>query len=246
MPIVKWKWPGNTQYRKRGGFTLIELLLGMMLFSIGLIAIIEVINYGLTFVERSRQDIIAVNLAREWVESLHIVRGTNWLYHSSQKDECWLKEDPFTESGDPWCQDDTWIQSGVYIPVQTSINGQSYFLLSGGSLPLLDIKQTVWPEDRASRVCFDNDQWQRNACPDDQTHIDPEGYFFRQIHVKWLYRKDVATLWWDPLLCDHGSDQSGDCGDERAKELRYCVLVQYQKDVFGEVELCSMITNFEE
>lgn len=238
MTIVKRKW----------AFTLIELILWMALFSIGLVAIIQVITYGLTFVDRSRQDIIAINLAREWMEWMNAIRWTNWLYRSANKDQCWLKKNPLlTGNWTNKCEDDDWIQSWVYIIDQQTIWDESTsFFLSWWAIPLLDITNNVTPDSYQSRLCFSDTDKLRSPCPWDTIHIDPEWFFFRQVQVKWLYRKDTGILWWESLVCTNGEDQAWACGDAWAKELHYCVLVQYQKQVFGEVELCGMMTNFEE
>lgn len=44
------------------------------------------------------------------------------------------------------------------------------------------------------------------------------------------------------LDCERGND--GDCGNEGAKELRFCSVVFYTAPYEGAVVLCAMMTNF--
>jgi Tfp pilus assembly protein PilV len=52
-------------FTSRRGFTMIELLLIVFLLAVGMTSLILAMNYGMGFVQKTRQKIVAVNLARE-------------------------------------------------------------------------------------------------------------------------------------------------------------------------------------
>jgi len=66
---------------------------------------------GFSYVQESRQKIIALNLAREGVEAVYQIRNTNWKRWSAQKEQCWLKRDPLVDANTDGCQSDDWMQS---------------------------------------------------------------------------------------------------------------------------------------
>ncbi len=54
--------------KKKVGFTLIEVIIVLIILSTGIITAVEVIRYGLNFMDKTRKKVIAINLAREGME----------------------------------------------------------------------------------------------------------------------------------------------------------------------------------
>lgn len=106
-----------------------------------------------------------------------------------------------------------------------------------------------------------------NDCLENEDKVS--GEYYRYIAVDWLYRKTAYTNWenlaWS-ISCDNGWDDAwgyycwickndlGNCAEGFmwwtwsvfAKELRFCSVVFYLKPKIGRVQVCSMLTNFEE
>lgn len=108
-------------FTRKRGFTLVEMLIIVFLLSVGLSGIILAMTHGMSFVQKTRQKVIAVNLAREGIEQVYNIRDTNRNLWAGQKEACWLKVNPFdTSPGDgDACQDDPWFGQGNYILVNS-------------------------------------------------------------------------------------------------------------------------------
>lgn len=76
--------------------------------------IIRIIIVAVHEVDKSKNEIIALNLAREGIEAVYQIRNTNRMRWSGKRDQCWLKREPLFDRGNLWCQDDEWIGKGVY------------------------------------------------------------------------------------------------------------------------------------
>jgi prepilin-type N-terminal cleavage/methylation domain-containing protein len=63
--------------RNTSGFTLIELIVGMLIFSIGMTAILALLQSTINNSLYSRHEVVASNLLREQVELVKNVRNTN-------------------------------------------------------------------------------------------------------------------------------------------------------------------------
>lgn len=93
------------------GVTLMELIIALAMLGLGLVAILNMVNGGMTNTDRLRQEIIAINLSREGVETVYNIRNTNRMRRAGQKDACWLKRDSFDTEGNASCSDDQWLIS---------------------------------------------------------------------------------------------------------------------------------------
>lgn len=231
------------RFTRKRAFSMIEILLIVFLLSVGMTALIVAMNFGTGFVQKTRQKIIAVNLAREGMEQVMNIRDTNRNIRAWQKEECRLKQDPFDTS--EWngnaCQDDSRFASGYYILEEKMIDWQKYFALSGGDLWPVDLSDGITGAELAYSLC---QSWhERQPCP----WLEPsssEGYFLRQIVWMWLYDKNTSTAGWDFLDCQNASGPDSTCSDGGAKEFRFCSRVYYIWDGYGTIELCGLITNF--
>ena len=215
------------------GFTIIEVVIVTVIISTWMMGMISVINYGNRFSERTRSQTVATNLARQWIEWVLNIRDTNWKRRSGRRDECWLLENPSLDGSG--CEEKAWMQSGSYIINLTwTAKWQKYHYLSWVD-EALNISNWIGTSDRKYALCH-NDKWE--PCPWDDNPT-PEGRFFREIDVKWLYDKNEGTPN-DSLECDNWNE----CWDSRAKELRFCSRVEFEWSSSWQTELCSIITNF--
>lgn len=227
----------------KNAFTLLELVIALAVLSVGVLGVLTVMQEWLSFVERTRQDIIASNLAKEWVEAVFALRNTNWRQWSWQKDECWLLQDTFAPWSTP-CADSSWIWSGTYILDQNFFSGHMYFSLIPVVSQVLDASDGIASDEQEFALCYDEKWW--FACPGSGA-IGSQGRFYRQIVGKGLYRKDVTILGGELIDCPEGSHvlPSGSlCGDDRPKEFRFCVRVASSKQPASITEYCSVLTNF--
>lgn len=64
--------------KSQKGFTIIELLVWVFIFSMGLLSIYFTIHQSIKLNDMSRNNIIATNLAREWVELVKNTRDSNY------------------------------------------------------------------------------------------------------------------------------------------------------------------------
>ena len=212
----------------------------VIIISISLVAIIITLNNGMTFIQKTRERTIAINLAREWVEAMYQIRDTNRHRRAWQKEECRLKIDPLNDD-DGNCSNDTWMGSGYYILTNAIASWQQYFILSGETTNWLDLSDGANTWDLQFSMC----EWTENlwaACPGIEP-VSKEGKFFRQIQWIGLFFKDESTTWWEEVVCYSGS--TAGCGNMRAKEYRFCSQVAYIGKGKGHVELCSVLTNFQ-
>jgi len=236
-------------FARKRAFTLVEMVIIVFLLSVGLAGVISALQKWLSFIQQTREQVLAINLAREGIEQLFVVRDSNRRSWAGKKEACWLKIDPLSlQEGNPViCDDDAWMQSGNYILLTWVIGGQQYFVLSGGNLPILDPMDGLDSLEFVYALCIVDGYW--TACPG-FTGTTTQGRYFRQIQGKWLFRKDVAVLGWEQIFCDNGADIDdgfGDeCADDRAKEFRFCSRVAYVGQTRGVVELCSVVTNYAE
>lgn len=222
------------------GFTLWEILLIIVVISIGLLAIVSLLTYGINFVQKSREKVIAINLAREWIEAVYQIRDTNRQRRAGRKDQCRLKADPLVDESAAGCEDDLRMISGSYILEKNTVSGQEYFLLTGYTTDVLDLG---WGIDTwALRYALCRSGGLRTACPG-YDFTSAEWRYFREIRGYGLFAKDVTQTGGQEILCDSGMDLFI-CGSPSAKEFRFCSKVIYVWYGTWEVELCGAITNF--
>lgn len=231
-------------------FTIIELLISIVVISIALLSILWLLRVAVSYTNKTRQETIAINLAREWIESVYNRRNTNRLKRSWEKDKYRLTaffEVPsynnlirfqwnFTLHRPFWViWNNTW--SGIFKPYQ-NLTSMSQSILS------LWNKSTyvLWTQD------FIN--WESP---------DSAGKFYRAIIGIWLYQKDTLKPWGNLLPNCRIRDDTYDwidinwasfqwiCWDSHPKEFRFCSRVEYEKmEQKWDIELCWVITNHEE
>jgi len=228
------------KFASKRAFSLLEVMIVVYLVSVGILWLIVALNKGLWFVQQTREKVLSVNLAKEWMEQMFNIRDTNRVRRAGQKEECWLKEDPLDATNwNPRCSDDAWMQSGTYAIVSRNLEGQEYFALSGYSI-WLDIDDDIQASDLNYALCKQNDMW--TSCPW-VVPSESEWRYFRQVTIKGLYDKSADVPWWLLLDCDNWEDNPV-CSNGEARELRFCVEVAYVGRTKGSIELCGLMTNF--
>lgn len=232
---------------KKKAFTIIEMIMVISIIAIWMMGIISVIDHWVKYAERTRKNIIAINIARSWVEEVFNIRDTNWLRWSAKKYQCWLKTDPLNDWWDWNCDNDTWMWSGSYIlSWKTNTIWQKFFVLSWANWEL-NIKKSgnfsITATDKQFALC-NNWKWFWDACPWTD-NPNPEWRFFMMIKGLWVFDKSPWS-WWpsgEPnqlLSCPDWTI----CWNDRPMEYRFCAVVQYVWEEFGETQLCSVMTNF--
>jgi type II secretory pathway pseudopilin PulG len=84
--------------KKKTGFTIIEMLLMVVIIGVSLAAIIVTLNNGMTYIQKTREKTIAINLAREGIEAMYQIRDTNRYRRAGQKESCRLKTNPMIDA----------------------------------------------------------------------------------------------------------------------------------------------------
>lgn len=221
---------------KKSGFTIREVLIIIIVVSIGLLSVVVVLTDGMKYVQKTRQKVIALNLAREWMEAVYQIRDTNRTRRAWVKDTCWLKINPLVDEWSEWCANDLRFSSGNYVLQRLTTWGQWYFALTG-PWNGIDLSHGIDSSSWFS-LCQQSGYW--DSCMR-TLPTTSEGKYFRQIEWLWLYLKDVAISWWSGIVCTWWTTL---CASSNAKEFRFCSKVVYVGDSTGEVKLCGVITNF--
>ena len=225
--------------KRRPGFTIWEILIIVVVISVGLLSVVVVLTNGMRYVQKIRQKVVALNLAREWMEAVYQIRDTNRTRWAWVKDQCRLKTNPLINDWSDTCADDLRFSSGDYVLQRLTAWGQQYFALTGPLSPWLDLWNGLDNSDYNFSLCQQSGYW--DACIWDKT-ITSEGKYFREIQWLWLYLKDVSVAGWTEITCTWWIDPA--CWNGRAKEFRFCSKVAYIGDGTGEVKICGVLTNF--
>lgn len=227
------------RFSTRRWFTIREILVIIVVISVGLLSVVVVLTNGMKYVQKTRQKVVALNLAREWMEAVYQIRDTNRTRWAWVKDACRLKKDPLTDEWLPRCNDDARISTGSYVLQRLVTWGQEYFALTWPVIPF-NLSDGIDTGDYLYTLCQQSGY--RDACILTVPSTS-EGKYFREIEGLGLYLKDVPTTWWDLIVCTW-SQSSLDCWNARAKEFRFCSKVAYIGDGTWEVKLCGVLTNF--
>lgn len=223
--------------KNKSGFTILEVLLMIIIIGVSLTAIIISLNNGMSFMQKTREKTIAINLAREWIEAMYQIRDTNRYRRAGQKESCRLKSNPL--SGNANCSNDPRIWTGNYILMTATTWWQQYFYVK---------EATGWAElNLADGMTWDLQfslcKWDNGIRSGCSSPMSSEGKYFRSIRWIGLFNKTIATSWWQQITCSNWLWP--DCWNSTAKEYRFCSKVAYIGQGKGEVELCGLLTNFQ-
>lgn len=215
----------------------------MIVISMALLSILGLLRVAITYTNKTRQETIAVNIAREGIEWVYILRNTNRLRRSWEKDKYWLCNDSSCTQ---------WLSGGFALHTleyENDTYGKIPYYNNIGSLTSLD-DSILW--NNALLLSTGNFIW----------GISPDaiGRFYRAIIWLGLYQKDTNVVWWNLITCPNwniwsdynngidinGNNFIGQCNDSHPKEYRFCSRVEYEKNFQWKVELCGAITNYQE
>ena len=202
-------------------FTLVEVIIALIIISIGILGVYQWVWAGRRDVDSTQSKIIAVNLAREWMEMIYNIRDTNVLRWSSQKNECWLKRMPFTWN-DQWsssnneCKDDfslsyyarsntvTWDVWISYYNPQIAVNSTTrtsiiqpdkwFAVYAIWTDRVLNLTDWIDDWDLAYALCYENNRW--FSCPlnSGNTTSTPEN--FKKFNTKyWNFFRSLQIKW---------------------------------------------------
>lgn len=241
------------------GFTLVELLLGLVFISVGLLSVIGLMRSAISYTDKIRQDTIAINLAREGMESVYVIRNTNRLRRSGRKDQNRLCANPSLSNPDASTNCGLRMQSWSSYILQMTSWDQSYPFLTqvtGQSLDLSDGPDTNFIMSYGIHSWQNYSGWYHTPW---NSGLNNEGTFYREIRGIGLYQKDTNITGWNSITtCTQGTGTyevvtitgavvpGQSCADPRPKEFRFCSKVEYQKQIRWTVELCGVITNYQE
>ena len=215
-------------------FTLIELLIACSIIAIGLLTIIGLMQTSISYTDRTRQETIAINMAREWMETVYTIRNTNRLRWSGKRDA-----NRASSCG-------AWIQSGISYTIRLTWSDSSLYPYLSGTAYTLDLKDNI-PDDI---FLLYYGTWNHQHIPMryqwwSGSQTTAEWSFYREIRGLWLYQKNTNVSWGNAIICNDGI-QNQSCANGEAKEFRFCSKVEYQKKFQWKVELCGVLTNYRE
>ncbi len=235
---------------KKKWFTLAEVLIVCTVFAVMVVWMILAINRAFVFMDNIKLQVIATNLAREWVEMMYNIRDTNWRKFSGERDKYWLAmQEAGSDESCRFGRTVTWFfyihqikDDGSFDPIgpRCPISLESgfdhyyndvnaYFEKNGGGLGYIDLylnKQYLyysWGQMMTGKV---------------QDLLWDDVEFHRVWRVYGVYKKNVdGSL----ELCDNINCLQ----DSDPKEMRFCVKVFYRNGHWKHAtELCSIMTNF--
>ncbi len=217
-----------------------EVMVIVVLIWLWLITVIEALKNSNTYLQKTRQKIIAINLAREGIEQMINIRNTNRQKWAGEKEITRLKQNPAIDEWWDGLSNDRWLGSWNYIILTTIISGQQYFYASGIQTPFIIENWLNNSWNLLYSLYETGGAWipWPGMFPSSK-----EWYFFRRIEGKWIFKKETSTTGGEPLNCPTGGSLW--CSTDSAKEFRFCSIVEYIGNGVGKVELCSVLTNFE-
>ena len=240
---------------KKNWFTLVEVLLVCSIFAIMVVGIILAVNRSYTFMNNTKLQIQATNLAREWVEMIFNIRDTNWRKCSWKKDDFRLylgsgstKENECnTESKEfrKWIYTiNEWKNSSW----DTYVYSEKLNITSDSAINTFYWNDWFWTDAYNSsrwsaKITFTGTYYYASGSQVKTWIIKNllEGVeFYRIVRVYNVYCKAVDGS--DVELISNSCNEPSD-----PKELRFCVKVFYRNNWDPHSsELCSIMTNFEE
>lgn len=236
----------------RKWFTIIELLGAIVIISVALMSILVLLRVAVSYTNKTRQETIAINLARESIEWMYTRRNTNWLKRSGEKDKYWLSNN---DIGASWFQNDSLykIKNTTWI----SWNNINFIWVPNISLNWNNNCSFQWdvyvcnqsPQQINQSILWRNDLLLWSGDFVGWVSPDAAGKFYRAIRGIGLYKKDGNNPGGDLITCTDWNATYWvwtNCSDNSPKEYRFCSIVEYTKNFQGKVELCGGITNYEE
>lgn len=221
------------------------MMLVVVMLSVWVLSIVKIIDYGIKYSDKTKKRVIAINIAKEWLELVFNIRDTNWLRRSATPNQCRLKKNPLIDDWNDWCENDAWVWSWNYVLSWITTDSSQIYYIMSWAIWKLQLNQNwnimIDNEDKVYSLCKDT-KWFWYNCPNQNQSID-EWRYFRMI--KWLWVFDKSAWWWswnpnNYLVCNDWTT----CWNNDPKEYRFCSRVEYLWNWYNDVELCSLMTNF--
>ena len=234
---------------QKKGFTLVEILIVIFVISMGLILIIRGMSETHRYISETAQKTIALNLAKEGIEAVYNLRNSNWRKRSDKKDECWLNVD------EEKCEDMSQKLTNNQMRILGMNENSNHWDPPSNTSDI-----TKWERDdneaRFKQTPIRNNsefqllyhQWQRLpqwSIPKtkiQQAKNSSHQYweYSRVITIHGLFDKTTG----EKLTCN--TTVTSPCKSSSPKELRFCSTVFYTKPYQWVVNICSIMTNFEQ
>ncbi len=124
-------------WKTASGSFLADIIVAMVILTMSITTSLTLINQSITTNSVNKNKITAVNLAREGLEAMRIIRDTNWMRYGTKKRICWNFWDNTNEnhewnhSSDENCQEDEGIEGvsrhpiGIINPFDKSDTGDT-------------------------------------------------------------------------------------------------------------------------
>lgn len=253
-------YPDFSPMQEKKAFTLIEIILVIVMISIGVLSIIYYIQNTLNQVHEANQKVIAMNLAKEWIESVYYARNARILEHSgtdlgmywegkaygdtSDRNKCRLALD---SSQCPQSPAILWEGNYSIHITENELATDITFQQQDNDIDIENMLKANWQLTDANKpyaVYLSGNKWtdQSWGKTDNLTRF---WRFFRKIEGKWIFLKNKD--WDQKINCNAGHNNWNDnCGNNTPKEYRFCSVVKYlsPKGKKSEVKFCALITNF--
>ena len=101
------------KFKNKSGESILETIIALGILAIGITLASTIIGSSLRNINLSKNQIIAINIAREGIEAMRNIRDTNWLKFSNKRRICWNHNPP--EDPAMACDGLTPIEPGDYI-----------------------------------------------------------------------------------------------------------------------------------
>ncbi len=242
--------------KKQSAFTLVEIILVIVIISIGLMSVVYYVQNTLRQVHHSNQRIIAMNLAKEGIESMYYARNQRILQH------------PWTDlgtNGGGKELTDTSDRSRCRLALNSENCITQKRILDKGNYSM-DFSQTTNGKVNINFTQQQNDinfqEWvfetnkpyalylsgnERSSDPGDKTdNLTRYGRFFRKIEGKGIFTKNLENWNITKINCNGIYDYHENCYNNTPKEYHFCSVVKYIGAGVppSEVKFCAIMTNF--
>jgi len=122
----------RTLFQKTRGSFLVDIMVSMGILTMSISASLTLINQSIQTNSVNKNKVIAVNLAREGIEGVRLIRDTNWLRYGTKKRICWNfwnntnQDNKWEKASDSLCEEGIGIESGYNThPIGISLLGNN-------------------------------------------------------------------------------------------------------------------------
>lgn len=233
--------------QKKYWFTLAETVIVCTMFAFVVVWVVLAINRSFVFLDNTRIMVRASNFAREWIEMVYNMRDTNRKRNSWEKDLYWNSRWERNCTTNSECFLNPWVYA---IKDETTPDWDTYFYAKKLNVPASQVD--VFYEDK-----FFSDEY-TSIIADAKLEFTWTYQYYTWNRMEYWSLESLLSNGWVQfyrvlrvygIYCKNTTDVSLDssaCADKaNPKELRFCVKVYFRSRWAQDVELCSIMTNFE-